>query len=247
MDITLLIIRKRRPRHVGWTLGFCYSCGGFEGVRIDDEIEVTSVWFVPVSRTVVGTWTRCDFCDRPTNDLVTSARLGPEEWVPAEGQEALASRLKVEATDLRLEPDRETRLRSLLSAVEESTSLSNLDVSLGITSGMILGGLLGLLVGILIIPRFDTGLDRLGAAFAGILGGLTLGAVLGGMVAVLVGQRLVPPRRIRRVLDRYDIPISALEGHAEASGPRTRRAIARLSNDMESRSSTRGSISLQKP
>ncbi len=232
--MTIFILWKRKSRQVAWTLGVCPWCGGLEAVRVEEVTEVVSVWFVPVRRSVVGSWTRCDFCERPMTTLITPGSVGFDEWNPADGLDALCGRLDFDTATARRWQDQDegNRLRSLLGSVGESTSLHNLDVSLGLTTGLILGGLLGLIVGLLVIPGFDTGLDRIGGAFAGVFGGLLLGAVLGGVISVLVGQRSVPLRRLGQVCRQYNIPIPALEKVAGASCSRVRNAVGRLQDEL---------------
>src|SRR5688572_20824408 len=94
MDISVLISWKTRYDQVAWSFGYCPFCEQLEALRVANAIEVVSIWFVPVSRTVLGTVTFCDFCGRSIAPPHSAKKIGLSEWSPSEGLEALIARLR---------------------------------------------------------------------------------------------------------------------------------------------------------
>jgi hypothetical protein len=158
--------------------------------------------------------------------------IGLREWEPTEGLPALAMRLKLEIGDEQLAYRDESRLRSLLTALEHASAVKNLDFGLGLTTGLILGGVIGLLVGIFLLPEFNPDADAVRNGFNGTFAGLLLGAVVGAVVSVILGQRNVPFKRLKRVTSDYQLSVSALEEFAVASKARVRNAVRRLRDEL---------------
>ena len=229
----VLITTKTVFQPAAWTLGLCPSCLGPEVVRVEDAVEVTSVYFVPFSRRVVGQEARCDFCERPLTRVLSAKRAGLDAWSPADGAAALARLVGVDPGVLAGPRDGDGRLRSLLGSVADATTFRRLDAGLGLAAGLILGGPLGAAFGYYVLPSWDLGTDGFGCVFGGILGGLVLGAVAGAGGAAAVRRRTEPFRRLRRAFARGGLNVDRLETLADESAPsRVRNAVRRLRDEL---------------
>lgn len=229
----ILIIFARKPRQIGWTLGVCGSCGGWEAIRVEEIIQTVKLWCIPVSSSVIGRRLRCDFCERQLRGAPASLRtIESREWVPAAGLQDLARRLGGDPAVLSEKRNGEQRIDSLLRAIAHLTSINNVNVDFGITTGLILGGLLGSLVGLFVLPFFHMQLDATGKAMAGIGGGMVIGLVVGGIAALVVRRRSWPLRRLVQACNQYGLSVSDFEKAAVRSPARIRSAVRRLRGEL---------------
>ncbi|HJT32384.1 MAG TPA: hypothetical protein VJ783_10105 [Pirellulales bacterium] len=155
-------------------------------------------------------------------------RLDIASWEPREGIEGLATRLEMNWHALPTERNPETRLRSLLSAVTEASSMDRLDISFGLTTGLLLGGVAGGLIGYYIVPPRLWGMDDIGRVFAGIFAGLTIGAIVGASLLAIIRRRSVPFRRLRKVCRDYRLDPAVLLALAGDSPRRIRSVLRRI-------------------
>ncbi len=227
MDVSVLVSWKTTYRQVAWSVGDCLFCKQLEAVRIEDDIQVVSIWFIPIVQQVTGQSRRCDFCERPIDHHIGVKELPLPEWSPAKGLDALVGEL-IPSGELQL-PDKNSdrRLHSLLGAAADASSINNVDITFGITTGILLGIAVCLPLGIYL---FDSGsvktqLDRLGFAFASILTGIGGGAVIGAIVHAIFKRGKVAFRKIHAACENYALDIDKLEELSQGYGGKIRRAV----------------------
>jgi hypothetical protein len=229
----ILIISERKTRQIGWTLGVCGSCGGWEAIRVEDLIKTTKLWFIPLDSSVVGRSLRCDFCERFLRGAPTKLRtIEFRAWTPADGLQVLAQRLGGDPTVVSEKRDADKRIHSLLGGIAHSTSINNINVDLGITTGLIVGGLFGLLVGLFVLPYFNMRMDATGKTMAGLFGGCVIGLIVGALATLILRRRSLPLRRLVQICNQYGLSVSDLEKAADRSAARVRRAVHRLRDEL---------------
>jgi hypothetical protein len=224
--MALHISWKKKLEPTGWSLAFCSHCQQLEAMRVEQVVQVVAIWFIPVSGTVEGFVQRCDFCERISELPPPGEGLELDAWRPAEGLDALATRLRGPSGKLAKDIYAETRLRSALSSIRESMAFNQLDVTWGIVLGGALGLGLGIGLGVLV---YDLGLnptraDRFGV---GMLGGMLMavaGAVLGAAGWAFVSRRRIAKSRIRRLCREYRLDAARVASLAEDYGEILHRA-----------------------
>jgi hypothetical protein len=194
-------------QQVGWAIGQCPKCKQVEAVQIRDVIDVTAYYFIPVRRTIVGKDCVCDFCERPLVwSQVSQANIAMHQWMPADGLPALLKSLGVKQKVAPL-PTTDERLHSLLSAVQEASSLKNVSI----TPGLIVGGLAGITLGIpLGLAAFAVGLrlgvtDRFGHGFLGAAMGAVIGAIVGSATYGWLIRGRTATKRLVATCRRYGL------------------------------------------
>jgi hypothetical protein len=116
------------------------------------------------------------------------------------------------------------KLRSLLSATRESTSINSLDVTFGISTGAVVGAALSIPLS---LYAFDNrlapiGLDQFGFVFLCLMIALVFGAVSGGAISFLATSRRVAREKLSAACQKYPIEFArlnettALYGHRVA-------------------------------
>lgn len=229
MDISFLISWKTVPHPVAWTIGRCPYCHGLEAIRIEDSVIVVSVNFLPIIRSPTGKQTAsCGFCERAVDLPVALNRIDIASWEPHDGIDALATKLGMNGRAMSMDRNHETRMRSLLSAVEEASTLDRLDISFGLTTGLLLGGVAGGVAGYYIVPPRLWGMDDVGRVFAGIFAGLVLGAIIGASFLTILRRRSVPFSTLRKVCRDYQLDPASLLALAGDSPRRVQSALRRI-------------------
>jgi hypothetical protein len=217
-------------KHVGWSAGFCSHCRQVEALRIEEEIEVTELYFIPINRKFIDRVARCDFCERWVDFPRSLPGIPLAEWSPAEGLDRLFDRLGPFGAVALPEDNAEARLRSLLAATQTASSLTKVDVS----PDLLKGGLLGLAAGIpvgtyLYFHQFARAqLDDFQRVLASIGVALLVGAA-GGLIGAAVGAVSRPDkvafRKILAACTKYPVDVHKLEELShDYSGP-VRRAV----------------------
>jgi hypothetical protein len=215
-------------RQVGWTLGVCASCGGPEAVRIEEIHEVTRLYFIPISRHLVGMQWLCDLCERPVDQVVNSTRLEVGDWSAGSGLDDLVRRLGLDVSLIKVPRDPTQRARSFLQSVEIATSASQVGSGLGAVLGLIAGGLVGAAVGRSLPREVFPDMDDLGRLFLGIGVGLLLGVVAGALILSLVKRGGIAYQRLQDAVAHRGLRLSELESLTEQAPPRIRNALRRL-------------------
>jgi hypothetical protein len=201
---------------------------------------VVSVFFVPVSRRVFTQTARCDFCERPIEEVVATDHVPLEHWSPPEGMEDLLRRLGVARPADDPEVSADARLDSLLSATEEAASPGNVDITFGITTGALAGAVLGVPLGRYLFQKYELGAslvqrgilmaepDTLNVVFVSILGGLVLGAIFGAILDGLFKPSRVALAKINAAYEKYDLDPTALEERSQSFSGRIRKAVRKV-------------------
>jgi hypothetical protein len=226
MDISILISWKTTYEQVAWSAGHCAFCQQLEAVRIENAVEVVSVWFIPVSRHVKGKAGRCDFCERPVNRVIAAQAIALDEWSPSNDLTRLFRRLAPQ-TGIQL-PDKNAdgRLHSLLAAARDASSINNLDITFGVTTGGLLGFVTCLLAGIYLFDHgvIRTEMDKMGFVAALVLPGIVVGAIIGAVVHALFKRGRVAFRKINAACRSYGIDTRKLDMLSHSYGRIVRRA-----------------------
>jgi hypothetical protein len=217
-------------RHVAWSAAFCPHCQQVEAARIEDEIEVVELYFIPLSKQVTRQVARCDFCEREVDSVISERQIPLAAWSPAQGLDSLVDGLKPAHAIELPEENSEARLRSLLAATQKAASLQQVDVS----SGLLKGGLFGLVPGIpaglylYLHPPAPAQLDEFQQvllSIAGVLVCAAAGAVIGAATSAVYKPDQVAFRKILAACTKYPVDIPKLEELShDYSGP-VRRAV----------------------
>jgi hypothetical protein len=218
------------PRQIAWSVIYCPYCQQLEAGRCDEYIQVTSIWFIPVSRDVSGRGGRCDFCERPASQWMSTNSVPIKAWAPNHGIAKLFSLLQMPSETPIPSSESEARLHSLLSSIEEKCAFNGMDVRLGLALGGILGAAAcGGTLAVLVQRGFRIGeLDGLGTIFASILVGGLLGVILGGALQIVFTRHSVATRQLREAYARHGIDLKKLQEIAVTHSTMIRRALRRL-------------------
>jgi hypothetical protein len=209
-------VKWNEYRHVAWSAGYCTHCQGLEAIRVQDVVEVLAVYFVPIQRRVVGRNGICDFCERPLDRAVTDQLVDRLDWAPPGGLPKLLASLGSkqeltlpEAPLTETQPD--VRLRSLLSATQDASSLKNVNIVVGLVAGLIAGVALGIPLGMVL---FDHGIrlgpDRFGTGFAVALIGAVVGSIAGATVYGLMIRTRTATRKVVAACGKYPLDLARL-------------------------------------
>ncbi len=225
-------VKWKEYEHVAWSAGYCRHCQNLEAIRVQDVIEVTAFYFIPVRRRNLGRNGVCDFCERPLDRAISDQLINRWDWVPTDGMPKLLESLGVLGKITLPEPAPDARLRALLSASEEASSLKNVNVLLGLGIGLVAGVALGIPVGILL---FDQGIrlgapDRFGAAAVAVFIGMAVGAILG---ATIYGWRIrtrTAARKVFRAHNNYSLDVARLSNLSRDYDKRVQLAVDALAS-----------------
>jgi hypothetical protein len=234
----VIIEWRRRYDHIGWSVGFCKHCGQIEAARVEDVVEVVSIWFIPISSTRVGLTAHCDFCSRSI-DATLPPPIVTDAWTPADGLPALFARLSLFVPPLGAEVSSETRLRSLLKSTKKAAKLANVTFAQfwpGALCGIVLGAVLGpIFASNLWERRIPGGPDLQGATMAGFF----LGAVVFGLAGAILNAMLCRGRiafaRLSAAYEKYTFDVRKLDDLAIDYGGPVRRAARRLRDESQAR------------
>lgn len=229
LDITVLITRETIYRQFAWSVGYCPYCEQLEAIRVEEVQIQTSLFLIPVHWEVLGESARCDFCGRAIDPSVIAIdQIAQDEWHPAEGIDVLMDNYTLpEDSDLP-EVNSKRRLNSLLSAAQEASSISNLDVTFGATTGPLLGAPICLALGYLLhsskLIRGDLEQMLLVSILVGVIGGMPFGA----LVHALIKRSKVAHRRINIARENYGIDIDLLEDLSQEYNRLVKRTVVAL-------------------
>src|SRR5438477_2400243 len=142
--IHLLFQSRTKVHHPGWSVGICNHCGQLEVWRLENLIRIFCICFIPISRTVVGKRWRCDFCERLASAPIVVKYVPLDDWIPLDGLPALLKRLDLNPSLAPSAGSSETRMRSLLTSLNDKEWLKKTDSGVGMVTGMIVGFLAGI-------------------------------------------------------------------------------------------------------
>lgn len=222
------------PKQVAWSVIYCPHCQQLEAGRCDEHIQITEIYFIPVSREVSGQGGRCDFCERPASEWMSENTVPLDAWSPAQGLPTLLSLVDMPAATIVPPAESESRLHSLLYAIEEKCAINGMDVRLGLVLGGAIGAGGGGAICALMTQRgFRVGeLDALGSIFAAILAGGLAGVILGGCIQILLTRHRIATRCLRESCGRYRIDLKKLQEIAMTHSAMIRRAVRRLRDSL---------------
>ena len=169
-----------------WSWGHCDSCQQEGPVRFQDFTErlyLNAV--IPLSRGKKGKLAHCDFCRRNIQSVENYEGIPFKDWSPQEGLDALCKRCGISPTRIPAQLVTDTRLHSLLSAIEKKSPLVHTQIGpLGILGGGILAPLIAIPLAMwlhqnqIVQPQMDQEAFILLAAGLSIVPGIVIGAVV---------------------------------------------------------------------
>src|SRR5215469_482208 len=112
---------ETRYHPIGWSIGYCGTCQQEGAVRLERIVQTLYLnGLIPLSKKDKGQAARCDFCRRWVERVRDWQGIALADWSPPEGVAELSKRLGV-PPPVGLENTSDARLRSLLSAVQQSS------------------------------------------------------------------------------------------------------------------------------
>jgi hypothetical protein len=220
---------KTSYRPIGWSLGHCSSCQQEGVVQLENVVEVFYLYdVIPLSENLKGKIARCDFCRRHVENARDWRGISLADWSPKEGLASLYRKLDLSYPIGLSNASSNVRLHSLLSSVQEASSVSRMNLG---PFGILGGGILGVLVAIplamwlfenqIVQPR----LDELGFVFLLSFVSLFLGAILGALIEFLLRRERGPATRIREVYNSYPFNLYLLEELSQEYSKNVQRAV----------------------
>jgi hypothetical protein len=206
-----------KQKHEGWTAGHCVHCGQTEVMRVERHYRVVWIMFVPLSFSTAKKSLRCDFCERPADNIATTDEVPLDEWSAQEGVAALAGRLGRAQAFEGTSSNSDARLHSLLKSAQEATSLGKISAIPGVIAGLIIGFLAAASIGIVL---FEAGIDlgsrdKFGVVMGfGLIGGVA-GAILGALGYAWLSRGRLATAKIRAAHEKYNLDLRKLEELAQ--------------------------------
>jgi hypothetical protein len=224
---------KTEYRPSGWSFGRCDSCQQLGPVRIEQMVDVGYLWglFRMQERPLYDSVARCDFCHRQVQPGQIFKEIDLKEWSPEEGVPALLAKLGVEEPKDLSQTNSNVRLHSLLSAVQEATSVNRLQLSpIGIVVGAIAGALGAIPLGMWLAEEkiVSIGRDGNGTVMVTSLLGVVVGLILGAMVETLLRRDHQPFAMLAETNAKYRLDLPRLQELSQTYSGRVRKAVKQL-------------------
>ncbi|HEY2784440.1 MAG TPA: hypothetical protein VGJ05_05640 [Fimbriiglobus sp.] len=195
--------------------------------------EVTSLYLIPISRSLKGRIYVCDICERTIEDDESIGDIKIGGWDQDDWFAKLWSKLEPDEVVPDHDPNGRERIESLLSATEIALSLSQVDVGAGLITGLIFGvfGSFPICYGLIETKQVTTK-DEFKVYFLGVLLGALFGAILGAIGQYLLWRPRVALRKIRTACRNYAVQSVTLAEVAENHRGIVRRAALRVSQEL---------------
>ncbi len=229
----LTVSWKTEYQASGWSFGRCDACQQSGPVRIEQMVDICYLWglFRIRERPLHDSVARCDFCHRRIEPGQVFKEIDVKEWSPPEGIPALLAKLGIEAPKDLPQTTSNARLHSLLSSVEEATSVNRIQLSpIGIFVGAIAGAVAGFPLGtwladekLLSIGHDDNTTVMVTCGF-----GFVLGMILGAVVEMVARRDNQPYLMLTETNAKYRLDLSRLQELSQTYSGRVRKAVKRL-------------------
>jgi phage FluMu protein Com len=232
--VLILIGLNSIYKQTGWFVSKCPYCQTFEAMRVEQRFLIISL-LIRLAKVSREKTLRCDFCERLLGSVPNAHIISIDEWDREDGIRLLFRRVLPDLDIPPLNGFSETRIRSLLDSVAETTSLTKMHVS---TTALTIGGLLSLPISIAFaIFLHNKGywhgdLDKFGfVALCGIVG-FVIGAILGGGIYGIHHARKVVLNRIFSAHSRYDMDMQRFEELSRDYPQKIRNLVSQVCQEM---------------
>lgn len=211
MQIHLSWHRKQECLH--WTWGYCESCQQYGPVRLKNFVDVLRVYFIIPLYERSGQTARCDFCRRYIEMIVEPIGVNLADWSPKEGLLSLLAKLELPIPISLPRMCSDERLHSLLSSIDESSSLARVTLRpCGILAGLVIGALAPVSLALLHdnkLVQLPRGKGELVMLLS--LAGIPVGLLLGGLIEFFLQRDRSAVRRIKEACEDYQLDLYRLE------------------------------------
>ncbi len=216
-------------RPTGWSFGYCGSCQQEGVARLEKVVAVLYLnGIIPLYKKDKGQVARCDFCGRLVEDVRDWEGIALSDWSHHEGIAALSKRLGISNTVGLGSSFPDSRLHSLLSAVQQTSSFTRLEIGpAGILGGCIVAVAIAAPLALWLHQNQQAPgqIDELG--FVMLLSGISLipGAIVGALIEALLRRERGAAARIREVYNNYPFDLYRLEQLSHDYGKRVQKAV----------------------
>ncbi len=216
-------------RPTGWSFGYCGSCQQ-DGVARLEKVMATLYLngVIPLYKKDKGQIARCDFCDRSIEDVRDWEGVALADWSHHEGVAVLCKRLGISSAAGLRSTFLDTRLHSLLSAVQQTSSFTRLEIgSVGILGGCIVAVAIAVPLALWLHQNQQAPgqMDELGFVMILSLISLVPGAIVGALIEALLRRERGAAARIREVYNNYPFDLYRLEELSREYGTRVQKAV----------------------
>jgi hypothetical protein len=236
MYVHIHISWKTSYRPMGWSLGYCESCQQAGSVRLEKVVEVLYLnGIIPLSKRDKGRVGRCDFCRRLVERVWDGDGIALGDWSPQEGVAALGKKLGVSNPSGFGNASTDARLHSLLSAVQQSSSLTKVGLGpVGILSGCILGVALAVPLAMWLHQnqQAHAQIDELGFVIMLSFGSLFPGAIIGALIEAWIRRERGVSARLREAYDNYPFDLYRFEELSQEYGKNVQKAVKTLIDEV---------------
>lgn len=232
--VLILIGLKSIYKQIGWFAIKCPYCQTFQAMRVEQRFLIISL-LIRLAKVPREKALRCDFCERLLCSAPNTHILSIDEWNHEDGLGLLFRQILPNLDIPPTDENSETRIRSLLDSITETTSITNMHVS---TTALTIGGLLFLPISIaLAIFLYNKGywhgdLDKFGFVALCSIVGFVVGAILGGGIHGIQNARKVVLNRIFYANSRYGIDMQRFEELARDYPQKIRNIVSQAHNEM---------------
>jgi hypothetical protein len=216
-------------RLTGWSFGHCGSCQQEGVARLEKVVAVLYLnGIIPLYKKDKGQVARCDFCGRSVEDVRDWEGIALADWSHHEGVAVLCKRLGISNPAGLRSTFPDTRLHSLLSAVQQTSSFTRLEIGpVGILGGCIAAVAIAVPLALWLHQNQQAPgqIDELG--FVMLLSGISLipGAIVGALIEALLRRERGAAARIREVYNNYPFDLYRLEELSREYGQRVQKAV----------------------
>ncbi|HTU17969.1 MAG TPA: hypothetical protein VMG10_07890 [Gemmataceae bacterium] len=211
MHVPIHWIRKQEILH--WSWGYCESCQQYGPIRLKHFLDVLYFYFVVPLCKRKGQSARCDFCRRSVERVVDPIGINLADWSPKEGLLSLLTKLGLPIPISLPRMCSDERLHSLLSSIDESSSLARVTLRpRGILAGLVIGALAPVSLALLHdnkLVQLPRGKGELVILLS--LAGIPVGLLLGGLIEFFLQRDRSAVRRIKEACEDYQLDLYRLE------------------------------------
>jgi hypothetical protein len=226
-------------RPIGWSFAYCGSCQQEGVVRLEKVVEVLYLnGIIPLYKKDKGQRARCDFCGRLVQQVRNWEGVALADWSPQEGVAALSKILGISAPVGLTNASTDARLHSLLSAVQQTSSLTKVGIGpVGILSGCILAVSIAMPLAMWLHQNQQAPgqMDELGFVMLVSFISLFPGAIAGALIETLLRCERGVAVRLREVYDNYPFDLYRLEELSQEYGKRVQKAVKAVIDEVPRR------------
>jgi len=223
-----------------WSWGYCSACQDYSAARVQDYTETLYLnGIIPLSRGKKGKVAHCDFCRRGLEQIWNWEGIPFADWSPSEGLAALATKCGVPETYIPTDPSADTRLHSLLSAVQKSSSLTRLSLGpFGIAGGVLAALVVTIPLAMLLFEQriVQPQVDEFGFTMLAALISVIPGMILGALIEIALRRGSGAKARLVEAYRDYPFDLLRLEELSREYSKAVRKAVQALCDEAPSHS-----------